>query len=246
MGIPITDDVIDFEDLMVFALNFDVVTPAKSQIPISDVVDLAWVKRDDGRWALHLINGSGLQGVHVRSTSAVTRVESGALLSNQSEINFLVNVGSTLDVNLALMGHDASFVGSGELFVVDSLQDIDASSLTIDLRGVDNSKISFTLGNPSGSQTPLAFQLSGNYPNPFNPRTTISFTLPEAQPVSLAIYSLDGRQVATLLHEVRGPGAHDVVWHGQDDAGHAVASGTYFYRLNAGPYSQVRKMILMK
>jgi len=76
--------------------------------------------------------------------------------------------------------------------------------------------------------------------------TKISFSLPEAQDVRLNIYGIDGTKVATLINETRGAGLHEIVWAGRNDAGQSVASGTYFYRIEAGPYSQVRKMTLMK
>ena len=98
----------------------------------------------------------------------------------------------------------------------------------------------------TGSDLPAAFALDANYPNPFNPQTKISFALPEAQHVELAVYSLDGRRIATLLNENRGAGRHVVTWTGRDGDGRTVASGIYLYRIDAGPYSQVRKMTLMK
>ncbi len=76
--------------------------------------------------------------------------------------------------------------------------------------------------------------------------TKISFSLPSSQPVRLEIYGVDGRKVATLIDEVRAAGLHEVLWMGRDDSGRGVASGTYFYRLNAGPYSDTGKMSLMK
>ncbi len=249
MGIPTCDDLIDFEDLMIFALNFGEVSPAKAKAPISNIVELAWVKRDDNRWALHLVSGSGLQGLHVSASlpeGSIASVEAGALITSQGLDVFLINSGTRLDVNLALLGRNASFVGSGEIFVVDSPVQINAADLIIDARGNDNSHIETTLDQLSGVNTPVVFQLSTNYPNPFNPMTKINFSLPSTQSVELVVYSLDGRRVATLLNETRAAGHHDVVWMGRDSAGRAVSSGTYFYRLNAGPYSQVRKMTLMK
>jgi len=76
--------------------------------------------------------------------------------------------------------------------------------------------------------------------------TKISFSLLEAQAVKLTVYGLDGRKVATLVNEERDAGTYEVNWMGRDDQGQLVASGTYFYRIDAGPYSQVRKMTLMK
>ena len=84
------------------------------------------------------------------------------------------------------------------------------------------------------------------YPNPFNPHTRISFTLPEQQLVRLKVYGIDGRLIATLVDDTRGAGLHEVIWNGQDDSGQVQASGVYFYRIEAGLYSQVRKMTLMK
>lgn len=245
-GIPTTDSKIDFEDLMIFALNFSVVSPAKAGGVISESIALAWTQREDGRWALSLVEGTGLQGVRVRANHPASTVQAGDLLASQGERSFLVNVGRRLDVNLALMGQGASLVGNGELFVVDSAAEIMAADLVIDLRGNDNTRLAYTLDKLSGAQTPMVFSLAANFPNPFNPMTRISFTLPGAQPVNLAVYSLDGRKVTTLVNETRGPGLHEVVWTGRDDAGQNVASGLYFYRIDAGPYSQVHKMTLMK
>ena len=144
------------------------------------------------------------------------------------------------------MGNGLGFVGTGELFVLDSGAAISPADLNIDVRGTDNSKLEFNLDKISGTNTPKAFSLGANYPNPFNPMTKINFALPEAQDVVLSVYSLDGRKVATLLNETRGAGDHEVIWEGRNDAGQLVASGTYFYRIFAGPYSEVRKMTLMK
>ena len=246
VGIPLTDNIIDFEDLMVFSMNYNVVGPAKQALPISRVIDLAWVQKDNGSWALHLVSGSGLKGVHVRSSVAVISVSQGDLLASQDEMAFLVNTGNAMDVNLALMGRDLGFAGTGELFVIEAGSAVSPEDLTIDLRGTDNSKLDYNLDKISGSDTPMLFHLGANYPNPFNPMTKINFSLPEARDVVMAVYSLDGRKVATLLNETRGAGDHEVVWMGRNDAGQLVASGTYFYRIDAGPYSQVRKMTLMK
>ncbi|MFO7660666.1 MAG: C25 family cysteine peptidase [Candidatus Cloacimonadaceae bacterium] len=89
--------------------------------------------------------------------------------------------------------------------------------------------------------------LSANYPNPFNPETTISFTLPKAeQNVNLIIYNSKGQKVRTLLRGSSDKGETRLVWNGKDDNGRAVGSGIYFYRLNVAGESQSRKMLLLK
>ncbi|MFH1843204.1 MAG: LamG-like jellyroll fold domain-containing protein [bacterium] len=88
--------------------------------------------------------------------------------------------------------------------------------------------------------------LHGNHPNPFNPHTTISFSLPSSQAVSLVVYGLDGRLVARLVSEILPAGEHGVVWDGCNDAGQQQASGTYLYRLQTARDNQVRRMTLLK
>ena len=90
------------------------------------------------------------------------------------------------------------------------------------------------------------FRLAQNHPNPFNPVTTIKFSLRHASDVELSIYSLDGRKVTTLVRESMPAGSHDVVWDGQDSRGQQVASGTYLYRLQAGSEIATRRMTLVK
>ncbi len=245
VGIPTTDSVINFEDLMIFALNFGQVSPAKSSATAAGPVTLAWRNLGDGRWALDLTGGSGLQGLRVSADLAVGAVTAGDLLATDGQA-FLVNTGTGLDANLAVLGAGRSFAGTGSLLVISTSADLSTSRVAIDARGTDNARLEVSFSRASGAQTPGVFSLHGNYPNPFNPKTTISFNLPSNQQVKLAVYSLDGRKVATLLDEPRSAGAHEVTWMGLDDAGQPVASGSYMYRLEAGPYSQVMKMTLVK
>ena len=90
------------------------------------------------------------------------------------------------------------------------------------------------------------FALFTNYPNPFNPSTTIRFGLPESGAVSLTIYDVNGRLVRTLVSSYLAAGMHEVVWGARDDAGRAVANGVYVYRLNAGEDVAVRRMVLVR
>ena len=100
---------------------------------------------------------------------------------------------------------------------------------------------SFAEALVSNSPLPSAFAVHGTYPNPFNPVTALSFTLPEAVKVSLKVYDISGRLVATLVDGFRDAGIHEVTF----DASH-LSSGIYLYRLNAGDFSASGKMVLMK
>jgi len=88
--------------------------------------------------------------------------------------------------------------------------------------------------------------LRGNYPNPFNPSTTISFSLGSAERVVIDVYNVRGQRVRSLVDGVYGAGEHSVVWNGCDDLGRGVGSGVYFYRMISGDYSGVKKMLLLK
>ncbi len=85
-----------------------------------------------------------------------------------------------------------------------------------------------------------------NYPNPFNPTTTISFDLPKAGLVNLDIYNIRGQKVKSLLNEHFTQGNHQVLWNGTDDNGSAVASGVYFARISIEGKATSRKLVLMK
>jgi hypothetical protein len=92
----------------------------------------------------------------------------------------------------------------------------------------------------------LENRLLQNYPNPFNPSTTIQYWVAKENPVQITIYNVNGQKVRTLVAETCIPGRYSAVWDGRDDGGIAVATGMYLYRLRVGPYSSVKKMLMLK
>jgi hypothetical protein len=94
--------------------------------------------------------------------------------------------------------------------------------------------------------TPRHFGLNGAYPNPFNPQTTIAYSVPNSGIVSLRIYDVQGRLVRTVVNEEKRAGEHRAVWRGRDRNGSPVASGIYFVRLDFGSSTQTRKVVLLK
>ena len=88
--------------------------------------------------------------------------------------------------------------------------------------------------------------LGANFPNPFNPRTTISFTLPEACHVGVAVYDSAGRLVRTLAGEHMAEGPHSVVWDGETDRGTRAASGVYFCRLSTPAGAESSSMVMVR
>ncbi len=90
------------------------------------------------------------------------------------------------------------------------------------------------------------YSLGQNYPNPFNPSTRISYTIPQAGNAAIKIYRVDGQLVKTLINGYHPAGRFETIWDGRNDFGQLVSSGVYFYKLQAGDFVQVKKMMLLK
>jgi hypothetical protein len=95
-------------------------------------------------------------------------------------------------------------------------------------------------------QLPGTFMLNQNYPNPFNSNTIISFDLPQSGNAELSIYDLLGRKITTLLNENLDAGSHSVTWDGHAESGEELATGVFFYRLQAAGFDETKKMLLVK
>ena len=94
---------------------------------------------------------------------------------------------------------------------------------------------------------PTAFSLADNFPNPFNPATTIQYALPQAADVELTVYNVVGQPVRTLVAEHQSAGRYAVEWDATNDSGHSLSSGMYFYRLQVGgEFLEIKKMLLLK
>ncbi|HBQ59643.1 MAG TPA: hypothetical protein DD671_08470, partial [Balneolaceae bacterium] len=90
-------------------------------------------------------------------------------------------------------------------------------------------------------EMPEKFALEQNYPNPFNPTTVIQYSVADVSNVQLQVFDVLGRRVATLVNEVQAPGAYTVNFNARN-----LSSGTYFYRIEAGDFSSIKKMMLIK
>lgn len=151
-----------------------------------------------------------------------------------------------------------STVDGGSSWVQDNSGLANVAVADLDYRSSDNKLFAATHGRGMFSTTvvtsvkeiagtfPEKFELSQNYPNPFNPSTSFKYSLPEAGNVTVMIYDLNGKRVTELVNNYQNAGTYEVAWNGKNDTGVQVSSGTYIYRIDAGDYSQVKKMVLMK
>jgi len=147
---------------------------------------------------------------------------------------------------------DASWTnGPGELFdwtmvqtfqlVSETAEQLDTEIYLDRIRVVHPSDV--TESKPA---QPSAFKLSANYPNPFNPSTTIEFELPETGEVELAIFNVRGERIKTLYSGQKPAGSYKIMWEGTSSNGSQVSSGVYFYRLKTADQEQTNRMVLMR
>ncbi|MCX6142122.1 MAG: T9SS type A sorting domain-containing protein, partial [Ignavibacteriales bacterium] len=95
-------------------------------------------------------------------------------------------------------------------------------------------------------EVPTEYALLTNYPNPFNPSTTIRFQLPARSNVRVLVYDITGREIRTLVNDNVDAGSYSVRWEGEDNAGRTVTSGVYIVRMNAGYYTKTQKVVLLR
>ena len=165
-------------------------------------------------------------------------------------------IHSTVDLKsgeVALMAHRMQavpFTGDGSVVELRFRPLVTAAQTALEVRGgaVQTTDGVFALDAQQLSVrlVPSQFALVQNFPNQFNPETTIAYDLSERAPVRLEIYDILGQRVRVLMDEVQVAGRYQVRWDGRNAQGQGVGSGVYFYRLQAGGFNQVRRMLLLK
>ena len=259
-GIPEPDDNIDFEDEMIFGMNYmpsaKSLTDDGNSSRTTGPVALTWRPAADHTWVLDLAAPclvlKGVALAAVLPDGMIPVVTAGEAVTSQADLFFLRNIDRHgLAAGLVILGSGRGMTATGALLNVELPAGVDPATLdilniTLDLRDVNNKPLEYDLQGKSDAVPPATFFLGEAYPNPFNPATTIRFSIPGEMPVRLEIYGMDGRRVAVLVDETLDVGLHEAVWLGRDDTGRQVASGVYFSKLLAGSQSQVRKMTLMK
>jgi hypothetical protein len=148
---------------------------------------------------------------------------------------------------LKALGLDVKIMQSGDGLVYGIMKGNEDAETLFELKpGAKGADLDKALEETPPEALPQGFELKQNHPNPFNPDTRISFTIPQSGHVQLQIFNVSGRKVKTLVDENMSAGEHTIEWNATDDSGDKVATGVYFYRLTAGDVTATKKMTLIK
>jgi hypothetical protein len=251
---PQPDGVLEFEDLVLYALNFTL-TGAPEVLPVAkeggsrpaaaaaDAIALTVPALPQvGETFAVAVRGSGkgdLQALSLaldydRSVVEMVGAEAGQLLGAQAAPAMVLSPKAGR-VDVALLGQGVGLTGEGELatvsFKVLAAGDPKIRIATADGRDGKNQKVVVAGAAVAKPVLPTVTRLTGAKPNPFSQTVTVAFSLAAGGPVDLTLYSVDGRKVRTLAHGIREPGEYSLVWDGRDGDGNAVAAGVYYARL---------------
>jgi hypothetical protein len=237
---PMTDNSLDFEDLMMLAIDWHQVSaPQAAARPLAAATDAIRLEAPARVAAgatfvatLRLAGAGDLQGLSVqlgwdRAVAEPVAVEAGALIVSQDGIVLSARPGNA---DAALLGAGRGIQGEGVLATVSfrarASGDPRVTLASVDARDAANRRVPL-----AGAAPVVGTALAPAAPNPFARTTTLSFTLGRAGPVELAIYSVDGRRVATLAQGTREAGPYRLDWDGRDGTGRLVRPGLYYARL---------------
>lgn len=259
-GRPGTDDRLDFEDLMLLALDYGATAPDGATSG-GDLLELLYTPPpavgDTFAVTVRLAASGRAHGVTASlawnpTIATFVSVRPGALLGQQALPSVVLSGnGSRLDA--ALLGHGAGLTGTGTLATLvfrRSAPGAPAIALTsVHGRTALNADLAITIGAGNVAVAPRAIAglaLSEAVPNPFRDRAAFVVQLPGAGMVSLQVYDLLGRRVRTLLDGVMQAGEYRVVWDGRDAGGHSAATGVYFARLWSAGGVRVRRLVRVR
>ena len=270
-GIPLPDDIVQFEDLMILAMNYGNVASSgfigeilASRIePLAEQVAFRFQQNEspnpDGTIQISVVldnNSTVLKGMRLTvdygAGNQLVRVEKGSLVRNYDSafLGSLAEGSGRVHVDIAALGIDRAFEGSGELVRL-TVRPGDGAAVVValaeaDLRDVNNERDVIESTGAGDVYVPSVSSLRQNHPNPFNPATTVTYDVAAPGAVSIRIYNVSGQLVRTLVDEVKGIGRFDAMWDGRDNGGAAVTTGVYFYRMTAPGYEKTLKMTLLK
>lgn len=255
-GRPTTDNKVGFEDLMMFAINYGVVSaPPMAAAPAAggSSIDLAEVPAAAVGETFTVpvrmrgagdVLGASLVFAFDAKVAEFVSADAGGLLSAQGREALVLSPGAGA-VDFALLGDGAGVSGEGTLVNVTfrrlAAGDPQLALRTVTARDAGNHPVSLA---GVGPQAPLTTAFASPYPNPFRGRTSLRLSLAVASHARVAVYDLVGRRVRTLADGPLAAGETTLTWDGRDDGGRAVAPGLYLVRFEAAGVKASRRLIL--
>ncbi len=252
---PTTDNLIGFEDLMMFALNYHQVSAPQFAAHAAADRNEVWMDAPDLVQAgesfvvtLRMRGAGDLQGLSTRlgwdgRVAEPMTVQAGDLVASQGGVVFS---GAPGGVDAAVLGPGRAIAGDGVLATVSfrakTAGTPNVTLASLDARDVSNRSVQLT---NASSALPRTTQFVPAMPNPFKGTTTLAWSLASGGPVELAVFGVDGRRVATLVREIRSPGSYRQVWDGRDAAGQPVRPGLYYARLVTQEGRFTRALVLI-
>lgn len=265
-GVPQPDDIVNFEDLLLFAIQFGVPAAAKPVEPFVLAKDFARLALEAEapteagvrrvRVSLPGVVGS-FRALHLELPRTMgqrllaVEAPSTRLDGMLTAFHGIVRGDERVDVDIAALGAPLTLAADGwvaTLLFEDDVALVDFGALKAEFVDGDGRRLRALVEYETLDRPVLASRLalSPAIPNPFNPRTTLELSLARAGNVDVVIYDLAGRRVRTLLSGLQPAGTQTLVWSGQDDSGRSVSSGIYLCRATAHGTSTVRRMVLLK
>ena len=225
--------------------NYEGTSTVTFDIMVENSADIAGYQFDIiSEGVLELVDGGASGGLSAAA---------GFMLSNSATTVIAFSLtGSTIPANSSgvLCSVEMTYEGDPQEVMISMAEDNPNSRLLFSGAGgveISSEFTSYTTESLDYKAIEIhAYNLSDNYPNPFNPSTNIDFSIASYGDVSLVIFDALGREVNELVAGVYSPGNYSVVWTGVDNSGNDLSSGMYFYRLNSGDYSKTKKMLFMK
>jgi hypothetical protein len=272
VGIPEPDDQVQFEDLMIFSMNYGVVAPrarlepavASSSRPVLEL--RVPPTPGSGTFTARLVlsgNRGVVKGLHSRivydrSRLELEEVEKGALVQPEGIFFASVNRDDGVVVDAAQLGEDLAFAGSGEVAILTfrvrgmggrvdlaeaNLRDV----VNRDLLDVKSEQVvQADPVAPSVVTLPSVVEFRGAQPNPFTGRTELTFALPQECGVMLRVYDISGRLVRTVADGVFAAGEHRLAWDGRADDGRQLGAGIYFAEFRTGKDHRSQKLFVTR
>lgn len=228
-------------------------------LPSTSYLDQGWANLPNGnyRWAVRAVYTSNVLSVPSLSNVLVKQLVTGYIsgvvrnATNNAPIQGATITAATYTATTNSVGAYSILIPIGTYSVSASATNyVSQTTANVSVNANQTTTVNFQLTPGSGSEDQeipvVATALNGNYPNPFNPETTISFALKDSGKVRLEIFNLKGQLVRRLLDGDLQSGHHRVLWDGKDELGRKAGSGIYYYRMQTDSYSHTRKMLLME